>query len=372
MTLLPNQQILGASLRLAGNLETNPDYAILFLRELLVLFVDQSSPARHGSHKDGHIREAVGSATPADRASVLPHLLNTLSIIEMIMSSPRIELQKGSADEELVVLFRNVWFISTVLGLTLNRTQDASQHKAILRSIAYKTPCLLQRTQGNYVETELEYNPFIRKEHGQVRPLPHIAQGATCLICIVQSSELLRNELDTIVQVHQSIGPRTLSYPQVVFLLSVAKLEGMRAELGDPSVMLQYFHNEGVNRGPLIRPLNDISEKVIEQFQVTCAPADAGLQVTETFITSFDHKVRRHAVKRSIAEDLKSMVLECCATSRHARGAALKSLDAIFAAFPVLLCESALLVTMLESLTILRNACESEMDDEVSGSALSL
>lgn len=36
----------------------------------------------------------------------------------------------------------------------------------------------------------------------------------------------------------------------------------MRAELGDPSVMPQYFHNEGVNRGPLVGPLNDISEKV--------------------------------------------------------------------------------------------------------------
>lgn len=51
-----------------------------------------------------------------------------------------------------------------------------------------------------------------------------------------------------------------------MFLLAVVKLEGMRAELGDPSVMPQYFHNEGVNRGPLIGPLNDISEKV--QFSI--------------------------------------------------------------------------------------------------------
>ena len=64
------------------------------------------------------------------------------------------------------------------------------------------------------------------------------------------------------------------------------------------------------------------------------------------------------------------MVLECCSTSAKGRQAALKSLDAIFAAFPVLLCDSKLLVTMLESLTILRNACESEMDDEVSRSKL--
>lgn len=227
-----------------------------------MLFVDQSSPARHGMHKDGHIREKVEAPTPADRASVLPQLLNTLSIIEMIMSSPKIELQKGAADEELVVLFRNVWFISTVLGLTMRKTEDAYQHKAILKSIAFKTPCLLQGTQGNYVDTELEYNPFIRKEHGQVSSAPQRQNGDPCSTYLRQSSESLRDELDNFIKTHQSIGPRSLTYSQVVFLLSVAKLECMRAELGDPSVILQYFHNEGVNKGPLIGPLNDISERV--------------------------------------------------------------------------------------------------------------
>lgn len=81
------------------------------------------------------------------------------------------------------------------------------------------------------------------------------------LMCFSQSSEALRDELDTVIRQHQSITSRSLSYPQVVFLLAVAKLESMRAELGDPSLMLQYFHNEGVNRGPLVGPLNDISQK---------------------------------------------------------------------------------------------------------------
>ena len=135
---------------------------------MLVLFVDQSSPARHGTHKDGHVRDNVTTVTPADRASVLPRLLDTLSVIETLLASPQVRLPRESADEEIVVLFRNLWFISTVLGLTMDKTKDARQHKVILRSIALKTPCLLQFTQGNYVETELEYNPFIRKEHGQV------------------------------------------------------------------------------------------------------------------------------------------------------------------------------------------------------------
>lgn len=119
-------------------------------------------------HKDGHIRDKITSVTPADRASVLPRLLDTLSIIETLLASPKVRLPRESSDEEIVVLFRNLWFISTVLGLTMHKTSDAEEHKVILRSIAFKTPCLLQYTQGNYVETELEYNPFIRKEHGQV------------------------------------------------------------------------------------------------------------------------------------------------------------------------------------------------------------
>jgi phosphatidylinositol 4-kinase len=147
----------------------------------------------------------------------------------------------------------------------------------------------------------------------------------------------------------------------------VAKLEGMRAELGDASIMLQYFHNEGVNSGPLIGPLYDISQKVCVYYSyLSSAHTDLHrLQVTATFVASFDHKVRRHAVKRGIAQDLKSMILECCTVSAKARQAAFTSLDTTFSSFPVLLCDSELLIAMLECLTLLRNACESEMDDEV-------
>jgi hypothetical protein len=155
-------------LKLASQLDTNAPYASLLLREMLVLFIDQSAPVRHGAHKDGHIRDKIERVSHAERASVLPHLLDTLSIIESILSLSSLRIQKESANEELVVLFRNLWFISTVLGLTFDKTKDAQHHRAFLKSIAFKTPCLLQYTQSKYVETELEYNPFIRKEHGQV------------------------------------------------------------------------------------------------------------------------------------------------------------------------------------------------------------
>lgn len=44
--------------------------------------------------------------------------------------------------------------------------------------------------------------------------------------------------------------------------MAVQKLESMRAEQGDPSVILQYFDNDGVNTGPLAGPLDDVAQKV--------------------------------------------------------------------------------------------------------------
>lgn len=142
---------------------------------------------------------------------------------------------------------------------------------------------------------------------------------------------------------------RTVTYPQVVFLLAVARLETFRAELGDPSFVLRYFHNPGVNNGPLAGPLAEIATRV-----------------TEAFIRSFGQRVRRHGVMSSSASRLKEMVLQCSNTHLKARIAAIKSLDSIFAVFPILLCDATLLRGILDSLTLLRDACESEMDDEVS------
>ena len=95
-------------------------------------------------------------------------------------------------------------------------------------------------------------------------------------------------------------------------------------------------------------------------------------KVTDAFIDGFGRRVRQHAVKRTVANLLKIMILQCCHSSSKARKAAFTSLDAIFAVFPVLLCDSSLLGGILESLTLLRDACDSEYDDEVSTPDLSL
>lgn len=158
----------------------------------------------------------------------------------------------------------------------------------------------------------------------------------------------MKTELANILQAGSNSAPRAYSYPQAVFLLTVARLESFRAEAGDPSIMLEYFHNEGVNHGVLAAPLVEVSEKV-----------------TAVFNRSLGEKVRQHAVRPDVSQRLQAMLLQCCHAHKQTRQAATRSLDSIFTAYPVLLCDSPLLTCMLEALTLLRKACECEMDDEV-------
>lgn len=84
-----------------------------------------------------------------------------------------------------------------------------------------------------------------------------------------------------------------------------------------------------------------------------------------SFLASFGQSVRRHTVCLQTSTHLKAMILQCSHPSGKTRRVAGQALDTIFAAYPVLLCDARLLNPLLESLTLLRDACESEYDDEV-------
>jgi phosphatidylinositol 4-kinase len=151
--------IFAAQTKLAVNIAKSSNYCNIQLRQLLILFVDQSLPAR------GVIR--LGTE---EMRSVLAQLLDTLSLIEGLLSLPSYR-PHHDADDEMVLLFRNLWFVSVALGLTDPSNVDTELHRTALKSIATKSPCLLRGTPVNYVETELEYNPILRREHGQVSEL---------------------------------------------------------------------------------------------------------------------------------------------------------------------------------------------------------
>jgi hypothetical protein len=97
--------------------------------------------------------------------------LETLTIIDAVHALPTFAPHMGTSKdmpEDLVLLYRNMWLLTTCLGLTSPANKDTQLHRAILKRIAVKTPCVLRGTPLNYTETELEYNPILRREHGAV------------------------------------------------------------------------------------------------------------------------------------------------------------------------------------------------------------
>lgn len=169
-------QCLAAQVKLAGSLADKRDFALIFLRELLVLFMDQASPARpvtgHEEHHH-HARLHRANSFARGQPAAIPNarqLHDTLQVIATLLRAPSFNPQdEGPVSEEIVMLFRNMWFLSVALGLLDSGRKEAQKHREYLRKIAVKTPCLVTYTPLNYVDTELEYNPLLRKEHGTVR-----------------------------------------------------------------------------------------------------------------------------------------------------------------------------------------------------------
>lgn len=101
---------------------------------------------------------------------MLRQLLVTLALIESVHALAHFAPHLGSKGmpEDLVLLYRNMWLLATSLGLDSPTSKDTQLHRGYLKRIASKTPCLLRHTPLNYTETELEYNPILRREHKTV------------------------------------------------------------------------------------------------------------------------------------------------------------------------------------------------------------
>lgn len=111
--------------------------------------------------------------------------------------------------------------------------------------------------------------------------------------------------------------------------------------------MLEYLACRSVQHGALISPLREIGRKCITMF-----------------IGSLRQRVRNHTVDRSLPLHLSSMIRYCASTSEDARTATYTALDSVLQAFPILCCDSQFIVTLLETLTLVRDACEDEYANE--------
>jgi phosphatidylinositol 4-kinase len=188
----------------------------------------------------------------------------------------------------------------------------------------------------------------------------------------LQTADAVRGELASLLP-QQGTNARSLSTPQVIFLATVLGVESLRAESGQPSTILSYFHVEGINNNlQMFTTLTSIADKVrfrtilAKDPRITSAPLTSTLlQVNSTFISHLSGLVTGHTMDASIYREVREILLQCCHQYTKVRGVSIRYLNDLFASFPSLLCSLDVVTVLLELLTALRRACLAEFVDEV-------
>jgi phosphatidylinositol 4-kinase len=71
-----------------------------------------------------------------------------------------------NASEELVSLFRNVWFHCVLYGFVSETTWVREWHDSLV-VIAQKTPPLVHGNASDYLESDLEFNSVLRRGYSE-------------------------------------------------------------------------------------------------------------------------------------------------------------------------------------------------------------
>ncbi|OWZ76646.1 phosphatidylinositol 4-kinase [Cryptococcus neoformans Bt85] len=332
--------ILAALTTLAKGMYKRLDCADGYLVELLTLFADKGtqtqmiSMAAHAY--DSKDREQLaqlrteGNTRVAEMKSWLSALLIPISTL---LSHPHYHPDEA-ASPELVTHFRNLWFTLVVFGLSGNvGKNNLNEHEwEALGVIAEKTPVLVLESSNDFVESELEYNSTLRKDFAA--SIQH------------RQSTALNEYLP---QQRQSYDTRNLSTPQITFLMAVHDLEEMRTLRHRPSVVLQYFCNVSLNTSSLIGCLDAIVQKV-----------------SKSFLRQLYHQAITHSLPPIISKEVCKILIACTHRMSKVREKALAYARLILETFSALLCDKEVVFTLLEILTLMRRACETQYTDEYS------
>jgi len=158
--------VLAAQTRLArGFSKKKVATGRVFLEELLSLFVDKGSQiqnqsvSRQTKEVEKDLAGRVSGMTSELAALLLP--------IDATLANPALAIE-AEPSQDLVASFRNMWLLSTLLGLT----NPASPHMtetttSALGRIAVKTPALVMEEEKDFVSSVLEYNSLFRRDFAQ-------------------------------------------------------------------------------------------------------------------------------------------------------------------------------------------------------------
>ncbi len=254
-------------------------------------------------------------------------LLELIPVLDAFLSSAEVNVH-SQASPALVSLFRSFWYLCVLSGFTTSPSRIATWQRDALVRIAKASPGLFDQITDDFVETELEFNVVLKQAGYSISP------------------DTLRNELANSIGQHVQ-GVKGLTAGQVTFLTAILRLESLRAEAGQPAKVISYLHVEGINHSAVGPAIEAILHKV-------------GL----AFIQSFNHSVTTHSIDTNVYTEVKTLVLECAHPLQHVRRVAGEYLNSLITSFPSLVCNLAVITTLLELLSVVRSACLAEYTDE--------
>ncbi|ORY78396.1 hypothetical protein BCR35DRAFT_304996 [Leucosporidium creatinivorum] len=305
--------VLTAQTRLATAAASRPAFHTEFLTETLALFL----------HKG-----VAETGRKTSRNARTDSLLELIPVIDTFLTAAKFN-PRGEVSPALVALFRGTWYLCLLSGFLSTPARIAEWQRAALVRIASHTPGLLRGVSNDFVETELEFSTILRSQTHALSPDSVRAEFASSLP-------------------QQATNARGLPVQQVIFLATVLGLESLRAEAGQPSTILTYFHVEGVNNhAQVYETLVSIAEKV-----------------NATFIHRLTELVTTHSMDSSIYREVREVLLETSHQFAKVRTVATRYANDLFANFPSLLCAEEVVTVLLEMLTVLRRACLAEFVDE--------
>lgn len=313
----PITQVIAAQLQLAKQLDARPEFYPLYLTNLLSLFVEKANNIEPLSAKE---RKGIKLSLPTDLGALLP-------VIAALLSHKNFAPHESPV-ENTVSLFRNTWFHLVLNGFADEAITVPEWHQSMI-VLASKTPVLVMESATNYLESDLEYNSVLRRGHVSDRDLSQMRQS-------------LINSLSK-----RSAEIKSFSFAQVVFVLTVYRIELLRNKSGDCSFMLRYFMNQGVNNSSLATCLEHVAETV-----------------TTTFISENYSMATISCDDEAIRDQLHILLKLCCHRLPKVHHSAIKITDRIVVAFPQIFTDKCLISLLLELVQLLWLACEAEYRDE--------
>lgn len=142
-------------------------------------------------------------------------------------------------------------------------------------------------------------------------------------------------------------------------------IERFRSAAGLPASLVSYFVNNSLNRNNgLVQCMEAVAEKVFlylfERDHLTYI-----VQVIRECVIDLNGLAAKQALPESLSNDLRSLLISSTHRVSRARDVASKYLNRLITSFPSLTCNPSLVFAILETLTLLRRACENEFLDEV-------